>query len=1130
MWNTLIGGSSRSSSTGHNNIIGYHHAVVAASNSDDDGTTSTGKTTTIHNNFAASANNNNINNKIANTMMDNRDGAVHLMDTSHHSNRSMNSHGGSSTCSRNSSYSNHNNHSNTYRTNNNHHNANIAAAINGGSNDTYSRSSNTCSVNSTNGRDNTNNNKKTATARTKKNNYHTGKKSSNKNKNKDDKNNENPMRVLGIALIVDQKGLGARMLARYPTRDCGNGTNNNDYDDDDDYDGSDDDDINNDEDDYDNDYQQQHRKESNSSNEFENGDDSGVDDDLFFTLTARQMAKLFRTKKALCNQPMTLRVNKTVFCCHAILDESKNSLDNDNNDSTNKTKEGNDDNTNTTEPSNNNDKQQQQELRLFSVVVALSGSMNQQSALPFTSFWNPNNTDSADLERYLRQLNNNNNDKANDEDENENNKEKGNHHINKRDESSSIGRIGTTRRISSVFLAIRRVHISLARFCRALHREENRCGYITYQSRALFRIRNERQKQWEIMYNSNNKSSASTTTNTNINTINIGTNNNIHTTPHHSRQNSFMATPGSGDTTLDDTTLKQAFDNHDCSGETLSLLEQEQEKEQEILELMLACNPQQQQDRYHCHLHNEFETTNDVVQPSQQIRYGNMIRDLVAVFHSLSRNDNEYPPTPSSLLCEPDAIVYVNQHLAVPIDAAGIRNSYSSLSFAAARAPGQHKTTKTRYMRRIPRNNGGDGESSSSSIVQPYYTLLFPHASPSELLQTFHSSGSVPPQQMEHLLLTVNPQKSLTQIAIDANLPLHTTIRIASFLVSHGACITSPVVTYRSRLTCLGVGDSIRRIPELSLDFSQVFPGINLFGVISYLTTSSRELGHSMTVLSDTGNEEGAWLRDALKNSFKSRYYNGIRANGIVVGGSGVVLDENGTGFSNYFATTAPTDHHLMKDNNIIKKTNAMFIDDDSYSPILLPYATSRTRGQQHPQTAATTTTTGTHDQNSALTISVHTLLKEMEEILYAIAIWLLSHRVLTQLQEYLVMVDKIETTSATVPPSTSIRTDASSSLIVPPVSSNSSSSSINNNNNNTGNNPAAPASRTHNNNTNKIVSSNDSDEMLFKEFVEMDFLNGDITIMSMAHTMAIDPQKLRQWGLRHERVRIRESAPNDQL
>jgi hypothetical protein len=951
------------------------------------------------------------------------------------------------------------------------------------------------------------------------------------------KKNKNPLRVLGIAIIVDQKGAGARMLARYPTNNSNNNSNNIHGDDDDD------DDNDDDEDDRHRGIAAAERDSDATATAAASSSNKSLseDDDLFFTLTARQMAKLFRTKKALCNEPMTLRVNKTVFCCHAVLLDNNNNIVNNsnsnNNDNENKnnntaTSSGNDSieedggqplppppppprdassvSSSVVEVDNDNENNNKDDqLRLFSIVVALSGS-TQQSALPFSSFWGDagggggaSGEDRSDLERYLRQLNNDKKGKGNDETITTTaKKEKSNvdNHHNRSSNSRKKKKEQTAGRVSSVFLAIRRVHISLVRFCRALHREENRCGYVTHQSRALFRLRNERQKQWETMYSKHHRPGSSSGATMTTNAVGGGGggggdhnaghhHHHHHHTPQHSRQNSFIGTPGSGDSSmLDDTTLKDVFGNNNVSGETLSAVEQEQEKEQEILELMLACNPQD----HHSRNQQQYQSEQQDLPPSfQQKQYGNMIRDLVAVFHSLSRNDYEYPPTPSSLLCERDAVVYVNQHVAIPIEAAGL-NGYSAAGVASASSSRQHL-------------DGG------SSVVRPYYTLLFPHASPSELSQTFHASGSAPPQQMEHLLLTVNPQKSMTQISIDANLPMHTTMQIASSLVAHGACIPSPVVTSRSRLTCRG-NDSMQRIPELALDFSQAFPGINLFGVVSFLTTSSRHLGDAIAVLLDTENEEGSWLRESLLASPKYRYYNNNRGRSGSGGGGG-----NGG-----IAGDSPADvgaaADLIKDT-IINGTHALFLDEESYSPIHASYASSR-GGGAHPPTSS-----GIQDQNSP-PISVHRWLKDLEELLYAIAIWLLSHRVLTQLQEYMVLVAKIEPS----PPSpSSIKADSSSSLIVPPslsslfvppsslpataTTTTSSSSST----------TPAPAATTP---TISRSTNNDSDENLFKELTEMGYLNGDISIMALSWRMAIDSQKLRRWGLRHKRIRVVSRVP----
>ena len=861
------------------------------------------------------------------------------------------------------------------------------------------------------------------------------KNATNHNKNDDDskitpkktsKKTKNPLRVLGIALIVDQKRTGARMLARYPTS------------------------------------QASVKKDEDEDHE---------DDDLFFTLTARQMAKLFRTKRSLCNQPMTLRVNKTIFCCNAVLfkevnhstqpsssgNNNDNGKDNEIDASSHKGSTGLAVTSSASSMSSDGDTGDREDnsLRLFSVVVALAPSTS-QSALPFSGFEEFGGLggveDRSHFERFIRQGGNESS-RAGDDNESEEHE---------RSKPKKKKKNVSAARVSSAFLAIRRVHISLIRFCRALEREENRCGYVTHQSHVLFQTRMERQKQLDLMHN-NTLDQAPVNATNNSNNSSGGADRSPYperVAGRHSRQNSFISTPGGGNSSLSDATLKTAFENKDMGGIIMGSVEQEQEKEQDILELMLACNPQ--------------DTAQDQHQPYGNRQHGNLVRDLVAVFHSLSRNDHDYPPTPSSLLCERDAVVYVNQHFAIPIDAAGLSGHSRIASFVQGiPLSQQHKIGS------VPISEGG------LPVVRPYYTLLFPHASPSELLQTFYSSGSATPQQMENLLLTVNPHKPLTQIAADANLPMHTTIQIASFLIAHGACITSPVVSSSSRLTCFG-SDSIQRIPELALEFSQMFPRVSLFGVVSFLTTSSRSLGDAMAVLTDTENEEGAWLRESLLASTK---YRGIGGGGEKVG------------LSN-------TD---SVDTNIAKSMQQMVFSDEknesSYSPTVHAsfLSTSRGVGPKSSGLAA-----------EATPISIHQWIKDLEDLLLSITVWLLSHRVLVHLQEYMVSV--AEDSSSVLTAIGSNGEKASSSSVQ------SSQTPVSEKTPKTTKDPAAASFVGR---TSAKSSNSDWDENLFQELLDMEYLNGDISIMALSWRMAIDPRKLRMWGFRHKRVKILSRVPS---
>lgn len=622
-------------------------------------------------------------------------------------------------------------------------------------------------------------------------------------------------RVLGVAFIVDHSS-GPRLLARYPTRpppkhistvsaitnhssslvsssssvsrvtnrrstttdwddaissipkvvppDDDNGDDNDDYDDD------------------------EHRYASQK-------------DELFFTLTPRQMAKLFRTKKALCGQPMTLRVNQTVFCCHAVLldtgDDTTNAnnniaVTNDNSDDNAMPASRTDQDDNSTAaagvggeaytPSDenaslsNNTATKEDKLCLFSVVVALSAP-DRHGTVPFSSFWDANNDDHLDLQRFLQEISAATSHK-----------------------SRNTVKKATAARVSATFLAIRRVHISISRYVRALTREESRCQYVTLQAQSFFEIRNGYQPSIPSSSCGGIVPSTATTSTTQ------NTSQDQPRRPTHSRQ--VSNTPSS----VEDGGVLNRF--LQASPYAVSVAE-EQEKEQEILELMLAAPPPR--------LPPEHSSGITALRFKSQ---GNLVRELLDLFHSLARNDIASIPTPTALLTGKETVIYVNKHIAIPIEPVGLDKSRPS----------------------------------ADPTVKPFHTLLFPHAAPADVLDTFRISGSTTPHKLEQLLLTVSSKKSLAEIAMANNLPLHTTLEIASFLVTQGICISSPVIRPTSRLSCV----NIRKISESALEFSESFPSINVFQAVSFLTSSSRTLGETIAVVADIDNIDGAWLRDAV--------------------------------------------------------------------------------------------------------------------------------------------------------------------------------------------------------------------------------------------------------------------------
>ena len=206
---------------------------------------------------------------------------------------------------------------------------------------------------------------------------------------------DSPFRVLGVAVVVDLKGKGARTVVRYPTGPLVQ---------------------------------------------------DSTTEDLFFRLHSRQIAKLFRPKPALCGQPMTLSIGRTVFCSLAILmDQSSQEQIR-------------------YATANNQDEKDGDHLVLFSVIVALEPN-TKTHGLPIAGWF-----EGAAKAKELK-------------------KDSENHlDINTIDLG---GRQGTP-----IFESIRRVHRSLIRVCRVLEREELRCQYISLQTKQFNIIRQDLKKKW----------------------------------------------------------------------------------------------------------------------------------------------------------------------------------------------------------------------------------------------------------------------------------------------------------------------------------------------------------------------------------------------------------------------------------------------------------------------------------------------------------------------------------------------------------------------------------------------------------------------------------------------------------
>lgn len=577
---------------------------------------------------------------------------------------------------------------------------------------------------------------------------------------------QSSLRVLGISMVVDQRGKGPRMILRYPTTT------------------------------------------------------SCYSEDLFYALPGRQMAKLFRPKPSLCGQPMTLSVGGTVFCCCAVLMDDPN-----------------DDQQASDVEDTNND-----HLVLFSVIVALA-PQERTFSIPIGGWMEAAPT--VEVQQAPLDI--------------------------------LEGKFGapTSGKPSATFLCIRRVHVSLARLCRALEREERRCRYVSVQANLCDQIRYDlsQSSQKTYSYQKLDDPQPPSTHNT-MDTSSSHTNNNkISSTvgaPAPSQPNALPSITSPSTTTLLSPTLivssktpgqfnvtppAPAPTRHRRVGSFTVSFERDvvpatkaatpaeiniaaaeekcrqEELEQEILETMMTAPP-----------------TRTSMNDTEIEHQGNLTRELVQVYHALARKDHGFQPTPAILLSGREGVVYVNRHVAVAIEAV---------------SPVQ--ISNTNHIQ-LP-----IGLYDDRPVIRPYLTLLFPDASPSQLLKsmmaTTASSPSVAPRRLQQLLRMVNPQKTLTDIAADTNLPVHSTLEIAAYLVNQGACLAKPVISHKIRLAC----HRINKIQESALAFSQTFgSAVNLFSLVSFLTDSCRTLGEVRSLLMTSNDPNIVKIRASLETSLSS--------------------------------------------------------------------------------------------------------------------------------------------------------------------------------------------------------------------------------------------------------------------
>lgn len=350
---------------------------------------------------------------------------------------------------------------------------------------------------------------------------------------------------------------------------------------------------------------------------------------------------------------------------------------------------------------------------------------------------------------------------------------------------------------SASFLCIRRVHISLARVGRVLEREERRCRYVSIQADLVARIRSQVTHQRYLFWSTTAQQPRGET----------------QTPPPPPVSSPVSMISGSAPTTRH-RRGRSGSTLVDTTPDTLRQQQQQQQKalEQEILETIMV-----------------GASTSATMHGHVVPHHGNLAQELIQIYNLLGRSAHSFPISASQRLSGQDGIVHLNQHLAVAIEAA------------------------------LPQGNEHDD---ARPVIRPYHTLLFPDSSPSELLEAMGDPHpSMAPRPVQQILHMVSPRKSLTQVAVDTNLPLTKILEVAESMVRQGVCRASPVVHRGIRLAC----PHVQSLSELGLAF-QEFGRVHLGLLVSVLTAPDRTLGDTMDLLRTSSSRSVQRLRQSLQD------------------------------------------------------------------------------------------------------------------------------------------------------------------------------------------------------------------------------------------------------------------------
>lgn len=369
-------------------------------------------------------------------------------------------------------------------------------------------------------------------------------------------------------------------------------------------------------------------------------------------------------------------------------------------------------------------------------------------------------------------------------------------------------------RTDSAYNAIRCVHNNLARLCRVLIREEMRCKYLSRQVSMLLEIH----KNYENCFDPDGTTAARR----------------VGAGAPAAKSTETKGPPPLSPVPPDSSTSKTTT-NVDTSENVKEMSKlQRREYIQNLIESMLAASPPNDS------VDEDSDGTGNQEQVKQQVKqqpsheHGNIARELAQVFQCLSTHDN------GSLLSRAkghqDGVVYINRHIAVPLENVEL----------AQETREEDKANKTK----------------------PFHTLLFVSKTPTELMKGLSSSSLSSVASLKRILPNIKPGLTLHQVAAESCVPLPYVMDIANWLVVNRVCVSTVPVVRENRYAC--TEEIVQKMSEYTLPFWQRFgnndcgdsdiPG-NMFEVVSMLSNAenlgqaldgcnvdSRDLVYSMAV------------------------------------------------------------------------------------------------------------------------------------------------------------------------------------------------------------------------------------------------------------------------------------------